>query len=426
MASVESKDEAPLQVGDLVDVAARTFPGMNKHGGVGRVTRICGDTEAVDVKYVLGGKESNIELKWVRRHHDGTNEALQERRSRRRASAPPAVMAQMRQDIDRMDEDEDILVSSFNRNIRLAGPSVQLMDHDKDEHTSSRKTRDDSMVDDENDQEQDHDDDDAMEQESKAQSLLSRPPNRMRKSEQAPGAATAEPARITTRDNLNSAHSLQINDIVSIAPRTGPGENKPGGTARILRLDYATATADVKYILGGSDRAVPFSIISRQASQPQGLRPHHTEPLPARTQQQHSKRRPRDTTNVPSAAVSRKPKRAKLPAHADAAQAAVNDAPRPSAPAKNAAAPPSHPQVPCKSPAERARQQTFRQLVAKIFRMRQAEMLEDCDLLRLVNESNCENASFSPAEFHTRLLALDEENRVMLRCDNGKTSVWLV
>lgn len=50
-------------VGRLVQVEARTWPGINKHGGVGRIIR---RTEtSVDVQYVLGGRERGIPCQYV-------------------------------------------------------------------------------------------------------------------------------------------------------------------------------------------------------------------------------------------------------------------------------------------------------------------------------------------------------------------------
>jgi len=46
--------------GTIVNVEPRTWPGMNKHGGVGRIIAINPDG-SYNVAYVLGGKESNVE-----------------------------------------------------------------------------------------------------------------------------------------------------------------------------------------------------------------------------------------------------------------------------------------------------------------------------------------------------------------------------
>ncbi|TDH68439.1 hypothetical protein CCR75_006658 [Bremia lactucae] len=62
-----------LKVGTLVDVESRTWPGINKQGGAGRITRVyreksCeGESEEFfyDVRYVLGGFERKVERVYV-------------------------------------------------------------------------------------------------------------------------------------------------------------------------------------------------------------------------------------------------------------------------------------------------------------------------------------------------------------------------
>jgi len=67
-----------LKVGSLVKVEARSSPGINQEGGVGKVTAIrhhgiitnCIHTVqySVDVKYILGGKEKNIDVEYIHEH----------------------------------------------------------------------------------------------------------------------------------------------------------------------------------------------------------------------------------------------------------------------------------------------------------------------------------------------------------------------
>jgi hypothetical protein len=52
-----------FSVGQLVDVKSRTWPGINKHGGVGRIVRL--SENCVDVHYVLGGRERGIPIEYV-------------------------------------------------------------------------------------------------------------------------------------------------------------------------------------------------------------------------------------------------------------------------------------------------------------------------------------------------------------------------
>lgn len=49
-----------FSVGDMVVIESRTWPGINKPGGVGKVIALKNKT--IDVKYTLGGSEKNIEI----------------------------------------------------------------------------------------------------------------------------------------------------------------------------------------------------------------------------------------------------------------------------------------------------------------------------------------------------------------------------
>ena len=89
--------------GDLVEVESRTWPGINKPGGVGRVQGVNRDTGTIDVKYVVnGGSENDINAKYVSLHVLDVLDSVEggsggsggarssKRRSIRRRSAPPS------------------------------------------------------------------------------------------------------------------------------------------------------------------------------------------------------------------------------------------------------------------------------------------------------------------------------------------------
>lgn len=81
------------KVGVLVNVQSRTWPGINKPGGVGRVTEITYQDSAmfIDIDYVLGGKEKSIEMEFVEEHkfdEDNNGRAGRGRSSRRARVAP--------------------------------------------------------------------------------------------------------------------------------------------------------------------------------------------------------------------------------------------------------------------------------------------------------------------------------------------------
>ena len=52
-------------IGDMVVIESRTWPGINKPGGVAKVTKVDGTNNTVDVKYTLGGGEKGVELVYV-------------------------------------------------------------------------------------------------------------------------------------------------------------------------------------------------------------------------------------------------------------------------------------------------------------------------------------------------------------------------
>lgn len=67
-------DQSPavFSEGDLVEVQSRTWPGINKPGGSGRIVRVHQETDengqpvaVYDVRYVLGGLERRIEREYV-------------------------------------------------------------------------------------------------------------------------------------------------------------------------------------------------------------------------------------------------------------------------------------------------------------------------------------------------------------------------
>lgn len=79
-----------MQVGQIVTILPRSHPGINSYGGAAFITRIHTDSNdenngkptKIDVKYVLGGKESGIELTYVREEASATT-TTKDRRERK-------------------------------------------------------------------------------------------------------------------------------------------------------------------------------------------------------------------------------------------------------------------------------------------------------------------------------------------------------
>ncbi|ETP29998.1 hypothetical protein F442_20927 [Phytophthora nicotianae P10297] len=71
-AEAEVDEQTPLEVGTTVNVAKRTWPGMNKLGGVGRIKKVNEDTlpngktrYTYNIGYVLSGTDKNVERKYI-------------------------------------------------------------------------------------------------------------------------------------------------------------------------------------------------------------------------------------------------------------------------------------------------------------------------------------------------------------------------
>eukprot|EP00644_Phytophthora_capsici_P007143 jgi/Phyca11/566695/estExt2_Genewise1.C_PHYCAscaffold_220218 len=71
-AEAEVDEQTPLGVGTTVNVAKRTWPGMNKLGGVGRIKKVNEETLpngnkrfTYNVAYVLSGNDKNVERKYI-------------------------------------------------------------------------------------------------------------------------------------------------------------------------------------------------------------------------------------------------------------------------------------------------------------------------------------------------------------------------
>ncbi|RLN48426.1 hypothetical protein BBJ28_00000082 [Nothophytophthora sp. Chile5] len=72
-AQPDAAASSQLEVGTLVEVDSRTWPGINKPGGSGRIVRVhkekgedgVAETLFFDVRYVLGGIEKHIESEFV-------------------------------------------------------------------------------------------------------------------------------------------------------------------------------------------------------------------------------------------------------------------------------------------------------------------------------------------------------------------------
>ena len=82
-----------FDVNDLVVVEPRTWPGINKPGGVGRVVAVDAKRKTCDVKYVLGGTEKDVAVE-----HLSSLEEAEPRPRRTTRSKSPAPRRRLRGD----------------------------------------------------------------------------------------------------------------------------------------------------------------------------------------------------------------------------------------------------------------------------------------------------------------------------------------
>ena len=70
--------------------------------------------------------------------------------------------------------------------------------------------------------------------------------------------------RVVTQESVELlADMFGPGDLIEVAARTGPGMNKPGGIGTVKKVDLERHCLDVKYVLGGMDKNVPFNICAR-------------------------------------------------------------------------------------------------------------------------------------------------------------------
>jgi hypothetical protein len=73
------REQKHFPIGTIVQVSDRTWPGVNKIGGVARIVKVHDESEAgtkYDVVYVLGGREKLVDSAFVTIHVDETSGSL--------------------------------------------------------------------------------------------------------------------------------------------------------------------------------------------------------------------------------------------------------------------------------------------------------------------------------------------------------------
>jgi hypothetical protein len=127
-------------VGQLVNVAPRTWPGINQPGGIGRITGLARDR--VSVRYVLDGRhEKEIDIKYVGIHQQGPVRRL---RNRSMLLGRCNVCGSLRTDCGSCDlwiEEEQVRASRTLA--RATEDSILLANHNEDDDDDDGNNNDD-------------------------------------------------------------------------------------------------------------------------------------------------------------------------------------------------------------------------------------------------------------------------------------------
>ena len=97
---IERKKEQAIAKGTIVFVQARTWPGINKPGGVARVTKVHKGSNSIkyDIAYILGGKEKQVDESFVSLQESDPlptiEECLDTSRSSRRSSRGVSMLVE--------------------------------------------------------------------------------------------------------------------------------------------------------------------------------------------------------------------------------------------------------------------------------------------------------------------------------------------
>lgn len=83
----EGLDLESFEVGDIIDVKSRSWPGINKQGGIAKIVKV-NDDKSYDVSYVLGGKEKRVDAVFCSIHHDSLPD-------RKKDSIPVCLLQQL-------------------------------------------------------------------------------------------------------------------------------------------------------------------------------------------------------------------------------------------------------------------------------------------------------------------------------------------
>eukprot|EP00505_MAST-04D_sp_SCG-Rhode-Island_P001823 Stramenopile-MAST_4_protein_1823 len=207
---------------EFVNVQSRTWPGINKPGGVGRITKIDPVTNTVCVKYVLGGSEKNVDVKYC--STIDTNAPLVGSPTRKRKVSCFSPGAKI----------FDRTPSPYGKH---ASPTVERPTEEMTA-TSSQPSP-------------------VAASPEPHQSIQAAKKKQIISPEDPTTSSTQSEAFVPTPSCVTKeGFPFSLSEFVVVQSRTWPGVNKPGGVGQILKIDYAKRQVEVKYVLGGREKGV--------------------------------------------------------------------------------------------------------------------------------------------------------------------------
>ena len=209
--------------GCTVQVKARMWPGINKPGGVARVTK-CNADGTFDVAYVLGGRGKNVEAEYLELHT-----TLTTTNSLKRAAAPKRG---------------EFAVPQSKRRKSNGGDASE---------SSEKETSDDGGTGSKDD--------------------LCRNGSSSTNSSSSSSSSTDETGNQSEPSGSEDENGLyKKGDIVVVQARLWPGINKPGGVGRVIKYNFngKQSTVNVRYILGGVDKDIDLEYVKPEEQHENG------------------------------------------------------------------------------------------------------------------------------------------------------------
>jgi len=286
--------------GDLVDVASRTTPGINKRGGRGRITSVNEVDKTFNIRYILGGKEAGVESKFIvkvdlnqdvggrtSRRGKEMNEtsagAVDPSSSSSSSSSKPTNTGKrvkpMKFAVDDLVDVKSRTTPGINKRggrgrIVVTHPTEGTYDVKYLLGRSQEKHVDEVYITKVDTSEESQKNLRTIRQTPAKVSKKSIPaPNTVSSSFKSEKSSAQKPKKNQTSKPPIAPIQSQFKkgDTVRVERRMGPGMNKPGGVGIVLRV-FSSSTVpyqtkvqpmyDIKYVVnGGSEKNVPESIV---------------------------------------------------------------------------------------------------------------------------------------------------------------------